>query len=287
MSSLNRAQVIGYVTQDPEIRQVGDNNMVTDLNLEIKTLPNMGGDESRMITSFMTVTLWKWLAELAQNYIKKGTQVYVSGRLETDSWEDDKGNKKYKTKMVGESVILTSPKDGFLPALSAGLPINGGINKAEIVGNVTKDPELKTTTNGNNVCSFGVATNRVWKNAAGEKQEKVEFHNIVVWGELAEAVSKHITKGRKVYISGRIQSRAWETPDGQKRTTTEIVADEIKSLGHVLEDSRAAGNDSQSAPVAQETKAEASDTGSKVSEVANDIPEVNYESEIKAEDLPF
>lgn len=277
MSSLNRAQIIGYVTQDPEIRELANNTLVTDLNIEIKTLPYKADGNSAMVSSFITVILWRWLAEFSKNYIKKGTQVYISGRLETDSWEDDQGNKKYKTKMVGDNVILTSPKDGFLPALPSGTALNGGINKVEVLGNITQDIELKTTANGNNVCSFGLATNRVWKNNEGEKQEKVEFHNIVVWGDLAVEVSNNVSKGKKIYVSGRIQTRNWETPDGQKRTTTEVVADEIKSLGHVLEDSRA---------FSDETQSSTSESSGKQSAV-NDIPKVSYESDIKPEDLPF
>jgi single-strand DNA-binding protein len=277
MSSLNRAQIIGYVTQDPEIRELANNTLVTDLNIEIKTLPYKADGNAPMISSFITVTLWRWLAEFSKNYIKKGTQVYISGRLETDSWEDDQGNKKYKTKMVGDNVILTSPKDGFLPALSSETALSGGINKVEVLGNITQDIELKTTANGNNVCSFGLATNRVWKNNEGEKQEKVEFHNIVVWGDLALDLSKNVSKGKKIYVAGRIQTRNWETPDGQKRTTTEVVADEVKSLGHALEDSRAFSSDSN---LSSSKTPEKKSAGSA-------IPEVNYESDIKPEDLPF
>ncbi len=278
MYSLNQSQIIGYVTEDPQVREIGSGMLVTDLNIEIKTKTDNPNANNPMGTTFLNVTLWSKLAEIARDYVKKGSQVYLSGRLETDSWEDDKGNKKFKTKMVADNLIMLSPKDGFLAPLSDNLLISGGINKAEILGNVTKTPELKTTPSGSNVTSFGVATNRVWKNSSGEKQEKTEFHNIVAWDDLADQIAKHIAKGRKVYVSGRIQTRSWETPDGQKRYTTEIVANELKSLGHALE----GGSKNSGNYITDQASSE-----SNIAESIDNIPEINYESEIKPEDLPF
>lgn len=104
------------------------------------------------------------------------------------------------------------------------------LNKAFILGNLTRDPELRTTTTGQNVCSFGVATNRVWNNQKGERQEQVEYHNIVAWGKLAEIVSQYLSKGRKVFIEGRLQTREWEGQDGVKRYRTEIIAENLQML---------------------------------------------------------
>ena len=104
------------------------------------------------------------------------------------------------------------------------------LNKAMIIGNLTRDPELKTTPNGQNVCSFGVATNLVWTDQNGEKQKKVEFHNVVTWRKLAEICGQYLKKGSKVYIEGRLQTRDWEGQDGVKRYRTEIVADNMIML---------------------------------------------------------
>jgi len=100
-------------------------------------------------------------------------------------------------------------------------------NQAIVLGNLTRDPELRTTTSGQPVASFSVATNRTWKTSEGEAKEQVEFHDIVVWGKLAEIVSQYLTKGRKVMIVGRLQTRTWEAPDGAKRSKTEIVATDV------------------------------------------------------------
>jgi len=104
------------------------------------------------------------------------------------------------------------------------------LNKAMIIGNLTKDPEIRQTGNGLPVASFSVATNMVWKDASGQKQEKVEFHNIVAWKNLADICGRYLKKGSKVYIEGRLQTRDWQGKDGLKRYTTEIVAENMIML---------------------------------------------------------
>ena len=103
------------------------------------------------------------------------------------------------------------------------------VNKAIIVGNLTRDPEMRYTPQGHAVTSFGVATNRDWV-TEGEKKEQVEFHNVVAWNKLAEICSQLLSKGRKVYIEGRLQTRNWEDQNGTKQYRTEIVANEMVAL---------------------------------------------------------
>lgn len=118
------------------------------------------------------------------------------------------------------------------------------INKVIIVGRLTKDPELKQTPSGSNVCNFSVATSDVWYDkATKQKQESTEFHNIVAWGSSAEFVSKYVNKGRQVYIEGKLQTRKWEDKDGNNRYTTEIKADKIEALGSKPSDSTAQAKD--------------------------------------------
>jgi single-strand DNA-binding protein len=104
-------------------------------------------------------------------------------------------------------------------------------NQAIVLGNVTKDLEMRYTPNGQAVVSFSVATNRKWNNQEGQSQEATEFHNVVAWGKLAEICNQILYKGRKVLIVGRIQTRSWEGQDGVKRYTTEIVADHVSATG--------------------------------------------------------
>ena len=104
------------------------------------------------------------------------------------------------------------------------------LNKAMIIGNLTRDPESRTTPSGQAVCNFGVATNLIWTDANGDKQERAEFHNVVAWRKLAEICSQYLKKGSKIYIEGRLQTRDWEGQDGVKRYRTEIVADNMIML---------------------------------------------------------
>lgn len=104
------------------------------------------------------------------------------------------------------------------------------LNRAQIIGNLTRDPEMRYLPSGQPVTTFGVATNRRWVTATGEQQEDTQFHNIVVWRKLAEICHQILKKGDKVYIEGRLQTRGWEAPDGTKRQRTEIVMDNFVSL---------------------------------------------------------
>jgi len=125
-------------------------------------------------------------------------------------------------------------------------------NQVIIVGNLARDPELRTIPSGQSVASFAVATNRSWQDQNGETQEQADFHNVVAWGRLAELASQYLTKGRKVMVVGRLQTRSWEAEDGQKRYRTEIVANELNFL-----DSRGAGGgDEFPADASQEPKAD-------------------------------
>jgi len=102
------------------------------------------------------------------------------------------------------------------------------VNKAIIIGRLTRNPESRTTTSGQVVCSFGLATSRAWKNSSGEKQEKTEYHNIVTWGKLAEICQTYLIKGQMVFVEGRIETRSWEGPEGTKRSRTEIIAENVR-----------------------------------------------------------
>ncbi len=104
------------------------------------------------------------------------------------------------------------------------------LNKAMLIGNLTRDPEMRTTPNGTPVASFSIATNFIWTDANGERQERAEFHNIVAWRKLAEICGQYLHKGSKVYLEGRLQTRNWDDQSGNKRYITEIVAENMIML---------------------------------------------------------
>ena len=120
------------------------------------------------------------------------------------------------------------------------------VNKVTIIGNLGKDPELKFMPNGDAVCNFSVATTDTWKDKAGEKQERAEWHNIVMYRKVAEIAGEYLKQGSSVYLEGRLQTRKWQTKEGQDRYTTEVVADSMQMLGKKSE-----GEQTGSKPAAQ------------------------------------
>jgi single-strand DNA-binding protein len=110
------------------------------------------------------------------------------------------------------------------------------LNKVQLIGNLTKDPELKFTPNGAAVCTIGIATNRSWTTDSGEKKDEADFHRLVAWNKLAEICGQLLKKGRKVYVEGRLQTRNWQDKDGQTKYMTEIVLSDM-----ILLDSRREG----------------------------------------------
>lgn len=162
------------------------------------------------------------------------------------------------------------------------------LNRAMIIGNMTRDPELRTIPSGQAVANFSIATNRSWTGQDGKKQTAVEYHNIVVWAKLAEICGQYLKKGQKVYIEGRLQTRDWEGQDGVKRTKTEIVAENMIMLGG----GRGAAQPSGSfQPVSRNIGEEGSQTAASSEPVIEQISEQparqNTEEEIRVEDIPF
>ena len=105
------------------------------------------------------------------------------------------------------------------------------VNKVILMGNLGRDPEVRFMPNGDAVCNFSIATTDSWKDKAGERQEKTEWHNIVMYRRLAEIAGEYLKKGRPVYLEGRLQTRKWQTKEGQDRYTTEVIADSMQMLG--------------------------------------------------------
>ncbi|MBI5147607.1 MAG: single-stranded DNA-binding protein [Parcubacteria group bacterium] len=151
------------------------------------------------------------------------------------------------------------------------------LNKVFILGRLTVDPQLRTTPAGHSVATLSVATNRVWTDKGGNRKEETEFHNVVVWGRQAEIASQFLTKGSMLLVEGRLQTRAWEDQQGQKRKTTEIISERLQ-LGPR---SASAGGGGGSAVAAKRGNEKAAESA------PDEIPAINLDEEIKPEDLPF
>lgn len=167
------------------------------------------------------------------------------------------------------------------------------INKAFVLGNVTRDPEMRYTPNGQGVTSFGVATNRRWKDASGAVQEETQFHDVVAWGKLAEAITQILKKGTKVAVIGRLQTSHWDAPDGSKRSRTEIIMDEFVPLTP----RGTAGEPIPTADVGVEETGpnerpnDAPENGKKTSQkptnAGDEKPDKTTDDEINLDDIPF
>ncbi|MBO4812574.1 single-stranded DNA-binding protein [Candidatus Saccharibacteria bacterium] len=146
-----------------------------------------------------------------------------------------------------------------------------GFSKAIITGNLTRDPELRTTPNGSTVCGFSVAVNRVYRDASGEQKEDVSFIDCSAWGKLGEMIAQYAKKGSGVLVSGRLDQRSWEDKtDGKKRSRVEIVVEDFNFTGAA--NNREGGSSFQSSDADQ---------------AANDIPDDIPEGEIDLSDVPF
>lgn len=154
------------------------------------------------------------------------------------------------------------------------------VNKVILVGRLTRDPDVRTTSSGQTVTTVGLATNDFWKDKNGQKQERTEFHNIVLWGRLGEIAGQYLSKGQEAYFEGRIQSRTYTGKDGVERKTTEVVATNMQ-LG-----SRAQGSSYQRPTAPASTPA----APSAPAPADEQIPTINLDEEqdeVKIEDVPF
>ncbi len=148
------------------------------------------------------------------------------------------------------------------------------LNKVMLIGNVVRDPESRTTPSGQNVVSFAIATNLVWTDKNGQKQQKAEFHNITAWRKLADIISQYVKKGSKIYLEGRLETRSWDDQNAVKHYRTEIIADNMILLDR-------AGNNSGGSSMPRNPQT--SEPTYTPAPAANEVAE----QEINVEDIPF
>ncbi len=156
------------------------------------------------------------------------------------------------------------------------------LNKVFIIGNLTADPETRHTQSGQMVCNFTVATNRIYKDKSNQKQQQTEFHNVVAWGRLAEIVSNYLKKGNMAMVEGRLATRSWEDKNGNKRYTTEIIAEGLQ-MGP-----KGAGSSSGFSPGGNSKFQNKFENNSAMSEEKEEIPIIQEgEEEIDLSDIPL
>jgi single-strand DNA-binding protein len=161
------------------------------------------------------------------------------------------------------------------------------LNRAIVAGRLTADPQLRSTTGGQSVGTFGVATSRQWTDKAGQKQEQTEFHNIVVWGRQAELCAQYLKKGALVLVEGRLQTRSWQDQQNQTRKTTEIVAEAVQ-FGPRQDGGGGARPAAVAGAAAPAATQKAQEGGNEPYGDPNDIPIINLdEDEAMTSEIPF
>ncbi|MBI5044540.1 MAG: single-stranded DNA-binding protein [Candidatus Levybacteria bacterium] len=174
------------------------------------------------------------------------------------------------------------------------------LNRVQLIGNLTRDPELRYTPQGTAVCTFGLATNRSWTTDSGEKHEETEFHRIVSWNKLAELCSQFLVKGRKIYVEGRLSTRSWTGQDGAQKSVTEVVIDDmilLDSKGQQTAVSSTQADEPKEAtkPVEKKAKATSPESSDEPKEEKKEAPKSVSESErvapdeemVPPDDIPF
>ncbi len=160
------------------------------------------------------------------------------------------------------------------------------LNKVQLIGRLTRDPEIRTTTSGQTVATIGLATNRTWMDKAGQKQEKSEFHNIVIWGRLAEIAGQYLTKGQEAYFEGRLETRSYTGKDGLEKKVTDIVAENMQMGSRAQGAGQGGGGYQRPAP--QQAPVAPANRPAPTQEEA--IPTINLDEEsdeVRLEDVPF
>lgn len=154
------------------------------------------------------------------------------------------------------------------------------LNKVQLIGNLTRDPELRYTPQGTAVCTLGLATNRSWVTENGEKKEDTEFHRVVAWNKLAELCSQLLKKGRKVYLEGRLSTRNWTAQDGTQRTTTEIVINDMIILDSKKDFVKEEGKE-------ESTEHQLNEAAQREPETKEEAPSQEATADVNPDDIPF
>jgi single-strand DNA-binding protein len=230
---LNKVMIIGFVEQEPGTRHTSQGQPVTSFCVSTNRRWTTSAGQTRESTEWFNVVAWGDLAEAAGKQVEKDQRIYAEGYLQTRSWEDDGGQRHFRTEVVASKLIPMGARETIPETVLQGegeeTPLC--LNRVMVIGNLGRDPEMRYTPGGQAVTSFSLAATRTWISTNGGRRDATEWFNVVSWGNLAEICSQYLTKGRRVYVEGELRTRAWEQPDGKKHFRTELVANEMIMLG--------------------------------------------------------
>jgi len=224
MASVNKIILVGNAGRDPEVRYLPSGSSVANFSVATSENWNNRNGEREEHTEWHRVAAFGRLADYCSKSVFKGKQVNVEGRLRTRQWEDKEGNKRYTTEVVATHVQV--------------LGEGNEVSKAILIGKVEQTPELRTLPSGREVVNFNIVTTTQRQNREGESEERSETHRLVAFGKLAEICSRYLTPGKRIYAEGRIQTREWNDQEGNTRSTTECVMNNMQMLGSRGEEER-------------------------------------------------
>ena len=318
--SVNKVFLWGKVDDDPEIQSTPNGAIMANLTLSTsdRFQDPQGNWQDR--TEWHNLVAFKRTAEIIRDYVKKGSRLYIEGKLTTRRWDDKEGAKRYKTEVVAFDISLLSAREGgsvggsSRPARSDQRPMGGtddfvaqppyvqqaeisdGVaeqaeiiakrsNRVFLLGNVGKNPEIRSSASGVMVVTLGLATSDRVQDAQGNWQDHTDWHNLVAFKRTAEIIRDYVHKGSKLYVEGKIQTRSWDDQSGQKRYKTEIIVNDLSLLSGREEGSGGAGAGGYSRPAS--TPASAASFDQQPPAAAGGAEDYTQQTEISDEDIPF
>ena len=230
---MNRVTILGFVERVPEIRHTADGlpvaSFVVSTNDNWKA--STGVDDN--VTEWFSIVAWGDLAEAAEAQLEKDQRLYAEGHLQTRTWDDVEGRRCSRAEVVANKIIPLDTRAAIaarnVESGSDGIPLC--VNKITVIGNLGRNPEMRYTPEGHAVTSFSLAATGARTSAPGGRNGATEWFNVVACGNLAEICNQYLAKGRRVYVRGKLRTRGWEQPAGNKRFRAELVADEMIILG--------------------------------------------------------
>jgi single-strand DNA-binding protein len=239
-SSLNKVSVIGNVGREPELRYTPDGTPTTKFSVASNRTWNTPEGEKREETEWFNVVTWRDLADKCSAHVTKGQKVYVEGRLQTRKWTDPQGVEKRFTDLIAYRVVIlwkarsmTNGDEGAAPMDLEDIDESGNsglansLNCLMMIGTLTKDAETQHGADGSPRTTFTIAVKRGWKTPDGEQKEETELVSVVAFKKLAETLSNNLSKGQKVYVEGRMQTRKWTDQEGVERHMINLVANQV------------------------------------------------------------
>ena len=228
---MNKVTLLGFVEREPEVRRAADGRAVASFAVSTSRGWTTGSGIGGSATEWFNVVAWGDLAEAAETHLTKNQRLYAEGHLQTRIWDDSEGRRQACTEVVVSKLIPMDTREA-IAARSLGDPdLPLCLNKIMVIGNLGRNPEMRYTPDGHAVTSFSLAATRVGTSASGVRNGATEWFNVVAWGSLAEICNQHLVKGRRVCVEGKLHTRGWEQPSGNKRFRTEVIADEMIMLG--------------------------------------------------------